>query len=155
MNDDTQWLSPREQHAWRAFIRLNQKLTARLGSELQTQSKLSGPDFAILVALTDDSAGRLRFQELAKAIDFEQSRLSHQIARMIKRGLVAREECAEDGRGAFVTITDQGREAIEAAAPKHVAAVRRLVLDAIAPEDLDALGAISARIIKHLDETAP
>ena len=155
MNDETQWLSPREQHAWRAFIRLNQKLTARLGSELQTQSKLSGADFAILVALTDDSAGRLRFQELAKAIDFEQSRLSHQIARMIKRGLVAREECAEDGRGAFVTITDQGREAIEAAAPKHVAAVRRLVLDAISPEDLDALGAISARIIKHLEETAP
>ncbi|GAA2147520.1 MarR family winged helix-turn-helix transcriptional regulator [Glycomyces algeriensis] len=155
MNDETQWLSPREQHSWRAFIRLNQKLTARLGSELQTQSKLSGPDFAILVALTDDSAGRLRFQELAKAIDFEQSRLSHQIARMIKRGLVAREECAEDGRGAFVTITDQGRETIEAAAPKHVAAVRRLVLDAIPPEDLDALGDIAARIIRHLDETAP
>ncbi|WP_205328406.1 MarR family winged helix-turn-helix transcriptional regulator [Glycomyces sp. YM15] len=155
MNDETQWLSPREQHSWRAFIRLNQKLTARLGSELQTQSKLSGADFAILVALTDDSSGRLRFQELAKAIDFEQSRLSHQIARMTKRGLVAREECAEDGRGAFVTITDQGRETIEAAAPKHVAAVRRLVLDAISPEDLDALGDIAGRILKHLEETVP
>jgi len=155
MNDETQWLSPREQHAWRAYIRLNQKLFARIGSELQTESKLSGADFAILVALTDEPADRLRFQELAKAIDFEQSRLSHQIARMIKRGLVAREECAEDGRGAFVTITDQGREVIETAAPKHVAAVRRLVLDAITPEDLDALGDISTRIIKHLDETAP
>jgi DNA-binding MarR family transcriptional regulator len=155
MNDETQWLSPREQHAWRAYIRLNQKLFARLGSELQTQSKLSGADFAILVALTDEPADRLRFQELAKAIDFEQSRLSHQIARMVKRGLVAREECAEDGRGAFVTITDQGREAIEAAAPKHVAAVRRLVLDAISPEELDALGDIATRIVKHLDETAP
>lgn len=155
MNDDTQWLSPREQHSWRAFIRLNQKLNARLGSELQSQSKLSGPDFAILVALTDEPTGRARFQELAKAIDFEQSRLSHQIARMTKRGLVAREECAEDGRGAFVTITDQGREVIEAAAPKHVTAVRRLVLDAISPEDLDTLGAIAERILKHLDETAP
>jgi DNA-binding MarR family transcriptional regulator len=155
MNDDTQWLSPREQHSWRAFIRLNQKLNARLGSELQSQSKLSGPDFAILVALTDEPTGRARFQELAKAIDFEQSRLSHQIARMTKRGLVAREECAEDGRGAFVTITDQGREVIEAAAPKHVAAVRRLVLDAISPEDLDTLGAIAERILNHLDETAP
>lgn len=155
MNDETQWLSPREQHSWRAFVRLNQKLNARLGSELQSQSKLSGADFAILVALTDQPADRLRFQELAKAVDFEQSRLSHQIARMIKRGLVAREECAEDGRGAFVTITDQGREAITAAAPKHVAAVRRLVLDAISPEDLDALGDIATRILKHLDETAP
>jgi len=155
MNDETQWLSPREQHSWRAFIRLNQKLTARLGSELQTNAKLSGPDFAILVALTDESSGRLRFQELAKAIEFEQSRLSHQIGRMIKRGLVAREECAEDGRGAFVTITAQGRETIEAAAPKHVAAVRRLVLDAVSPEEFEALGDIAERIIKHLDETAP
>lgn len=153
MNDDTPWLSPHEQHSWRAFVRLNQKLTARLGSELQSQSKLSGPDFAILVALTDEPSGRLRFQELAKAIDFEQSRLSHQIARMIKRGLVAREECAEDGRGAFVTITEQGVESIEAAAPKHVAAVRRLVLDAISPEDLDTLGDIAERVLKHLETT--
>jgi hypothetical protein len=38
MNDDTPWLSPREQRSWRAFVRLNQKLTARLGSELQSQS---------------------------------------------------------------------------------------------------------------------
>lgn len=153
MNDDTPWLSPHEQRSWRAFVRLNQKLTARLGSELQSQSKLSGPDFAILVALTDEPSGRLRFQELAKAIDFEQSRLSHQIARMIKRGLVAREECAEDGRGAFVTITEQGVESIEAAAPKHVAAVRRLVLDAISPEDLDTLGDIAERVLKHLETT--
>jgi len=155
MNDETQWLSPREQRSWRAFIRLNQKLTARLGSELQSNAKLSGPDFAILVALTDEPAGRLRFQELAKAIEFEQSRLSHQIGRMIKRGLVAREECAEDGRGAFVTVTAQGRETIEAAAPKHVAAVRRLVLDAVSPEEFATLGDLAERIIKHLDETAP
>jgi DNA-binding MarR family transcriptional regulator len=155
MNDETQWLSPREQRSWRAFIRLNQKLTARIGSELQSSAKLSGPDFAILVALTDEPSGRLRFQELAKAIEFEQSRLSHQIGRMIKRGLVAREECAEDGRGAFVTITAQGRETIEAAAPKHVAAVRRLVLDALSPEEFDTLGDLAERINKHLDETAP
>jgi len=155
MNDETQWLSPREQRSWRAFIRLNQKLTARLGSELQSNAKLSGPDFSILVALTDEPSGRLRFQELAKAIEFEQSRLSHQIGRMIKRGLVAREECAEDGRGAFVTVTAQGRETIEAAAPKHVAAVRRLVLDAVSPEEFDTLGDLAERIIKHLDETAP
>jgi DNA-binding MarR family transcriptional regulator len=150
MNDD-QWLSPEEQRSWRAFVRLNQKLTARLGSDLQAQSKLSGADFAILVALTDDSEGKLRFQELAKAIEWEQSRLSHQIARMIKRGLVAREECAEDGRGAFVTITAQGREVIEAAAPRHVATVRRLVVDALSPEEFRTLGDLAARLLAHME----
>jgi Winged helix DNA-binding domain len=65
-------------------------------------------------------------------VDWEQSRLSHQIARMTKRGLVAREECAEDGRGAFVVLTPAGREVVDAAAPMHVATVRRLAIDASA-----------------------
>lgn len=152
--NDIQWLSPEEQRSWRAFVRLNQKLTARLGSDLQAQSKLSGADFAILVALTDETDGRLRFQELAKAIEWEQSRLSHQIARMIKRGLLAREECAEDGRGAFVAITAEGREVIDAAAPKHVATVRRLVVDALSPEEFQTLGDLSERLLSHIERGA-
>jgi DNA-binding MarR family transcriptional regulator len=152
MNETVQWLSPAEQQAWRSFIRLHQKLTARLGRDLQAQSGLSGADYEILVALTDVPDGRQRFQDLAAAVDWERSRLSHQIARMIKRGLVAREECAEDGRGAFVVITSAGRKTIEAAAPKHVAAVRRLVIDALGPDDLAALGRISDRVLEQLDD---
>jgi DNA-binding MarR family transcriptional regulator len=151
MSATPQWLSPAEQDAWRTFIRLHQKLNAALSRDLQTHSKLSGADFEILVALTDTPDGRQRFQDLAKAIDWEQSRLSHQIARMGKRGLVAREECPEDGRGAFVVLTPAGREAIEAAAPKHVATVRRLVIDALSPRDLATLGRISGRILDQFD----
>src|SRR5919106_5194962 len=130
------WLGPAEQHAWRSFIRVHQKLSATLVRDLQAHSKLSGADYEILVALTDAPDGRQRFQDLARTVDWEQSRLSHQIARMTKRGLVAREECAEDGRGAFVVLTPAGREVIEAAAPKHVATFRRLVIDSISPEEL-------------------
>ncbi|MEH1123173.1 MarR family winged helix-turn-helix transcriptional regulator [Micromonospora sp. CPCC 206061] len=155
MKDEPHWLSPEEQRAWRAFIRLHQKLTAALGRDLQAHAKLSGADFEILVALTDIPEGRQRFQDLAKTIDWEQSRLSHQIARMTKRGLVAREECAEDGRGAFVVITAAGRKTIEAAAPHHVATVRRLVIDRLSPDDLAALGRISDHILEQLDNIAP
>jgi DNA-binding MarR family transcriptional regulator len=151
MNDTTQWLSPAEQHAWRTFIRLHQKLTATLSRDLQAQSKLSGADYEILVALTDVPEGRLRLQELAKAVDWEQSRLSHQIARMCKRGLLTRQECTEDGRGVFVAVTPAGRGVIEAAAPKHVATVRRLVIDALTPDELAELTRISARILEQLD----
>jgi DNA-binding MarR family transcriptional regulator len=145
------WLSPEEQHAWRSFIRLHQKLSARLVRDLQAHSKLSGADYEILVALTDAPDGRQRFQDLAKTVEWEQSRLSHQIARMTRRGLVAREECADDGRGAFVVLTPAGREVIDAAAPKHVATVRRLVIDALSPDELAALGRISNRILDRLD----
>jgi DNA-binding MarR family transcriptional regulator len=145
------WLSPTEQHAWRSFIRVHQKLSAALVRDLQAHSKLSGADYEILVALTDAPDGRQRFQELAKAVDWEQSRLSHQITRMIKRGLVAREECAEDGRGVFVVLTPDGRKVITAAAPQHVATVRRLVIDALSPDELATLGQISQRILDQLD----
>ena len=74
---------------------------------------------------------------------------------MIKRGLVAREECAEDGRGAFVAIAPAGRKAIEAAAPRHVATVRRLVIDALRPDELATLALISNRILEHLDNESP
>lgn len=151
MNDTIEWLSPDEQHAWRTFIRLHQRITAELTRDLQAHSKLSGADYEILVAITDVPEGRLRPQDLAKAIDWEQSRLSHQIARMAKRGLVAREECAEDGRGVLVAITPAGREVVEAAAPKHVATVRRLVIDALTPDELATLARINERILDQLD----
>lgn len=151
MSDNVPWLSAEEERSWRTFIRLHQKLSRCLTADLQAHSGLSGADFEVLVALTDVTDGRVRFQDLAEAIDWERSRLSHQVARMIKRGLVAREECAEDGRGAFVVITAQGREVIEAAAPKHVVTVRRLVIDALSPDDLADLGRISGRILEQMD----
>ena len=149
----TPWLTSDEQHAWRSFIRLHQKLAATVTRDLQAHAKLSGADFEILVALTDVPQSRLRFQDLAKAIDWEQSRLSHQIARMAKRGLVARVECAEDGRGAFVCLTPAGHEAIQTAAPHHVRTIRHLVIDALGPDDLATLGRISNRILDQIDST--
>jgi DNA-binding MarR family transcriptional regulator len=151
MDDTPAWLDPDEQRSWRAFIRLHQKLFAHLANDLQAHSKLSGADFEVLVALTDVPDGRVRFNDLAKEIEWEQSRLSHQIRRMLKRDLVAREECAEDGRGAYVAITDQGREVIEATAPHHVATVRRLVVDALSPEEFTELGRLAAKLDDHIE----
>ena len=153
MNDSVPWLSDAEQRSWRAFVRLHQKLGSRLTADLQSHSKLSAADFEVLVALTDVPVGRVRFQDLAREIEWEQSRLSHQIRRMIKRDLVAREECAEDGRGAFVAITAHGREVIGAAAAKHVFAVRRLIIDALSPEELAELGRLSEHVLEHIDTT--
>lgn len=152
MSEAPHWLSAEEQQAWRTFIRLHQKLTSTLARDLQAHSKLSGADYEILVALTDATGGRRRFQDLAKAVEWEQSRLSHQVARMIKRGLVRREECAGDARGAFVVITPAGRKVIESAAPRHVAAVRRYVVDVLTPKELATLGRISQRILDQLDD---
>ena len=146
------WLTPEEQRAWRGFVRLHERLGGRLGRMLQSESNVSAADFAVLVHLTDSPEGRQRYQDLARALEWEKSRMSHHIARMAGRGMVVREECAEDGRGAYVVITDVGRAAIEAAAPRHVEAVRELFMDHVTPAELRVLAEISERVIGKLDE---
>jgi DNA-binding MarR family transcriptional regulator len=149
---EPRWLDPQEQRAWRGFLRVQGELGARLGRQLQADSELSAADFEVLVALTDVPDARLRVVELARAIQWEQSRLSHHVARMARRGLVVREECEDDRRGAFVALTPAGRAAIEAAAPGHVETVRRLFFDALTGEQVAALAAISDRVLARLDE---
>jgi DNA-binding MarR family transcriptional regulator len=78
------------------------------------------------------------------------SRLSHQITRMQQRGLVDREECADDGRGSMLVLIADGMAAIEAAAPGHVASVRKYFIDLLSPEELDVLGALTHRVVDRL-----
>ncbi|KQV93977.1 MarR family winged helix-turn-helix transcriptional regulator [Streptomyces sp. Root369] len=152
MDEEVRWLTVEEQRAWRSFIRLHERLGGRLSRMLQSESKLSAADFGVLVNLTDVPDGRQRYQDLARALEWEKSRMSHHIARMAGRGLVIREECPEDARGAFVVITDAGRAAIEAAAPLHVEAVRELFLDHVTPAELRTLADISDRVVAKLDD---
>ncbi|GAA0633782.1 MarR family transcriptional regulator [Sporichthya brevicatena] len=151
--DETHWLTDREQVAWRAMIAMWTRLNAQLAREMAANSELSMADFSVLVALTDTCAGRTRAFSLAEALQWEKSRLSHQLARMEKRGLIERTECAEDGRGQIVGVTAAGRRAIEAAAPPHVAAVRRLFLDALTPDQLETMTEIAKAALLRIDGT--
>jgi DNA-binding MarR family transcriptional regulator len=131
---------------------MQMRLEARLARQLATDSRLSYPDYVVLVALTDDPNGRLRLFELGEILGWEKSRLSHHIARMAARGLVKKEKCDSDRRGAFVVITDEGRDEIDSAAPGHVDAVRRLFIDRLTPEQLDAIATAAEAVLEGLDE---
>lgn len=150
MDTTDPWLSLEQQRVWRRWLAVNAQLQAELHRELQADSGLSLPDFEVLVHLTDTSAGRLRVTDLADALQWERSRVSHHIKRMERRGLVGREECAEDGRGAFVVITPTGRAAIERAAPAHAATVKDLVFSALTDGELRSLATITTKVAGRL-----
>lgn len=152
MTETSRWLTDTEQHAWRSFVRLQDRLLGRLGREMQADSGLSSADYGVLVELTEVPEGRLRVLELARALEWEKSRMSHHLNRMAKRGLIAREDCPSDARGAFVAVTPAGREALAAAAPRHVEAVRRLFIDPLTPAELAMLAQISNRILDQLEK---
>ena len=147
MSDKTVWLDDDEERVWRRWLRLNAELTAALHRQLQAEAGLSMSDYEVLVDLTDDPAGRIRVSELAGLLQWERSRVSHHVTRMERRGLVEREECADDGRGAYVAITPAGRTAIERAAPGHAQAVRRLVFDALRGDDVRSLETAIDRLL--------
>ncbi|HEX6423165.1 MAG TPA: MarR family winged helix-turn-helix transcriptional regulator [Acidimicrobiales bacterium] len=154
----TRWLDEREARAWRGLQHMHAQLNARLARQLADDSDLSYPDYAVLVALTDQPEGRLRPFELGAVLGWEKSRLSHHVSRMVARGLVVRERCPNDNRGSFVVVTRRGRSAIVRAAPGHVEAVRRYVIDRLTPEQLDVLAEIAATVLDALladDGAAP
>lgn len=148
--DEVRWLDEREAAAWRGLQFMQLQLTARLARELADDSELSYPDYEVLVALTAQPDDRLRAFELGRALGWEKSRVSHHVSRMVARGLVARESCPSDQRGAFVVVTPQGRAAITAAAPGHVAAVRRYVVDRLTPDQLDTLASVADTVLAAL-----
>jgi DNA-binding MarR family transcriptional regulator len=152
--DEIRWLDDREQRAWRALQFMQMRLEGELARQLAADSGLSYPDYVVLVALTDRPDGRMRLFELAAALGWEKSRLSHHVERMAGRGLVTKERCAADRRGAYVVVTGRGRTKIAAAAPGHVATVRRLFVDRLTPSQLDAVGEAADIVLAALDEAS-
>ncbi|MBF8184717.1 MarR family transcriptional regulator [Nonomuraea sp. K274] len=146
VTNDIPWLNDDEQYMWRQWMGLNAELLAKLNRDMQTDAGLSNPDYQVLVVLTDSAEGRIRVSDLAASLQWERSRVSHHVARMEKRDLVSRLGCPDDGRGAFVRITEAGRAAIERAAPGHVRAVRHLVFDALTADEVAQLGEIFHRL---------
>ena len=146
------WLDEREQRAWRGYLALHSEIQRRVARQLLRETGITGAEYAVLVSLSEAPGGRLRVFQLRRAAEWEKTRLTHQITRMTARGLVAREPCADDPRGAFVVLTEAGWDAVTAAAPRHVAHVRHWFFDALQPEQVDALVDISRTVLARLPE---
>lgn len=144
------WLNEREAHLWRTWLRVNQELPGLLAELINEKSGLSAADYAVLVPLSESPDGMLRSRDLGREILWDRSRLSHHVRRMEERGLVVREECVDDARGAMVRMTDAGRAAIEGAAPGHVEATRRYFFDLLSDKEIDVLTRVFDRVLDNL-----
>lgn len=152
---DVRWLSADEQTSWRAWITANVLLQERLERDMKAQHGLSMAEYEVMVRLSEAPEHRLRMSELAGRTLASKSRLSHQVSRMEEAGLVRRQGCLQDRRGAFAVLTEEGWQALVAAAPDHVATVRAWLVDALTPEEFAQLGALSARVVEQLKSGCP
>ena len=144
-------LNPLELRAWRGLIETTALLRYRSDKQLMADSGLSGSDYPVLVTLHERGDEPIRSTELAELVGWEQSRMSHHLARMERRGLVIRRAHRSDARGSEVHLTDDGRAVFLDAARSHSRAVRALFADALSDTQLEALADAMDTLRHHLE----
>jgi DNA-binding MarR family transcriptional regulator len=135
---------------WRSLLDTTGELRKTLGTQLLQDSSLSPADYQVLLALSEATGRRLRSSELAASIDWERSRLSHHLGRMERRGLIRRDDCASDNRGAEVSLTEDGAAVFRRATAPHMRAIKKHFADALTPEQFRALADILQAVQDHL-----
>jgi DNA-binding MarR family transcriptional regulator len=136
---ETRWLTEDEQAAWRSYLFGYRALFDALDRQLQVENGIPHAYYEILAPLSEVEGRSMRMSELATLTYSSRSRLSHAVSRLEEKGWVRREDCETDRRGQLAVLTDAGYEVVLNAAPGHVAAVRRFLIDQLTPEQLRAM----------------
>lgn len=146
------WLTAEQERAWRHYRRMRTLLDLEISRDLRRDSGFSEADYDVLSGLSESPDGSWRAHEFAARLLWSTSRLAHQVGRMEQRGLVQRRGTDDDARGSVVALTDRGREALRAAAPPHVASVRRNLVDLLTPAEIRTLDRIARKVVDHLQD---
>jgi len=143
---DPHWLSDDEMRLFRAFLSASSGVTSRLDALLKSSAGLTLDDYEVLVHLSAAHGHRVRMSELSKLLLHSKSRLTQRVDRLVTRGLVRREKCADDARGTWAVLTDDGMTALEAAAPDHVGHVREQLFNHLEADEIQIVMTALERI---------
>ena len=146
-SDAPRWLTETEDAAWRNLVQLLLLLPAAMDRQLRDEAGIPHVYYQILAVLSEQADRSMRMTELARLTGTTTSRLSHAVASLEQRGWVERRACPTDKRGQIARLTDRGMATVVAAAPGHVAEVRRLIFDRLTPDEVVRLGAITGKIV--------
>lgn len=139
-------LSPAELGAWRGFLRVHSALSRELDSELVAEHGLSLSSYEVLLFLAESPDGRMRMAELAESVLLSRSGLTRLADRLERDGLVKREPCPSDLRGALAVITEAGRQRFADARRTHLAGVRDRFLGEFSATELKTLASMWERL---------
>lgn len=157
MNDEhePQWLEQGERESWYALALLLNQLPAALDAQMQRDAGISQFEYMVLSALSMAPQRTMRMSLLGTYTGATLSRLSNVVSKLQKQGWVRRSPDPADGRTTLATLTDAGFAVVETAAPRHVAEVRRLVIDPLTKAQQHQLGTIATRMLRAIDPDGP
>ena len=142
-----QLLTQRELRAWRGLLRVHSRLVKALDAELEATHGLAVTSYEVLMYLADSPDGRLRMHDLASSVLLSRSGLTRLVDRLEREGLLRRETCESDARGAFAVLTEGGRSKLAAARRTHLDGVRRMFVEHLSEDELDGLGEIWDKVV--------
>ena len=140
-------LTAPELGAWRGFLRVHSALIKELDAELEARHGIPLSSYEVLIALADAPEQRLRMAELADQALLSRSGMTRLVDRLQKQGLLDRERCDCDARGAYAVLTEKGRRLLSEARPAHLQGVRERFLRQLDDGEMATLADIWERLV--------
>jgi DNA-binding MarR family transcriptional regulator len=131
---------------WRSFLRAHAGVMRELERELLAETDMPLGWYDVLLQLAEAPGRRLRMAELADRVLLSRSGLTRLIDRLQAEGLVRREPSPDDARGTFTVLTSEGFARLRAAAPVHLAGIRKHWLAHFSDDELRQLGVLLGRV---------
>ena len=128
------------------FIEAHAGFTAQLEREMARTCDLSVQWFEVLMRLARTPGHRLRMSDLAAQTTLSASGLTRAVDRLEAEGLVRREACPVDRRGAFAVLTEAGEARITAAIPVHLGQLEEIFDDLYSPAEVEAFTELLRRL---------
>jgi DNA-binding MarR family transcriptional regulator len=152
---DARQLDERELRAWRGMLRAHAALTKALDADLEATHGLPLSSYEVLMYLNDADGRRMRMRDLAASVILSRSGLTRLADRLEGEGLIRRESCPSDARGAYAVLTPAGAEKLAMARATHLAGVRSLFLAHFSAGELEAFGEAWERVLPGAHSAGP
>lgn len=148
--NETRWLSENEQELWQIIREFLWQFPSAMDRQLTQDSNMQTGEYSVLAAISECPGSSYRPADIAEALRWDRSRLSHLLRRMESKGLISRHSDENDRRGQQIQLTDLGWQTVKEAAPSHVTFVREMLFDSLNPEESDALRSALPKILDAL-----
>jgi DNA-binding MarR family transcriptional regulator len=135
---DVRTLSPQDPRIepWRAFLQAHARVTRRLDEELRAEHDLSLAEYDALLSIAEAPDRRIRMRQLADRVILSKSGVTRLIDRLVLDGLVQRDACLSDARGAEAVLTTAGLDRLRRASRTHLRGIDEHFIAVVDDADL-------------------
>ncbi|MFM6974053.1 MAG: MarR family winged helix-turn-helix transcriptional regulator [Agromyces sp.] len=140
--------------AWEALFRAQVRVLRVLHSEFP-EDALSFNEYDVMFTVAREAEHSIRLRDLTRNVLLSQSSVSRLVDRLVKRGLVEKNEDPLDGRGAIVHMTELGRTTFISVARAHGDSIEQHMSAALSADDLAELTRICQKLQTATPDVAP